>query len=222
MRIFVAGATGAIGRPVVRQLVERGHEVYGLTRSGASAADVQKLGAAPVVGDARDAAVVRRLVATVQPEVIVSELTSLPERLNPKKLSEYYAANNRVRLDGTKALLDAATGEGVRRLVSQSAAFWYAADDPVSVADENTPFDERAPEPIGEAVRTMRAVEEMLRGARGIEAVNLRYGTLYGPAPGSRAMGMSVFASGSGSTRSWATGAPCRPSCTSPTRRPER
>ncbi|RJQ13020.1 MAG: NAD(P)-dependent oxidoreductase [Dehalococcoidia bacterium] len=181
MRVLVAGATGAIGRPLVRQLLEHEHEVYGLTRSESSARKLRALGAVPLLGDARDAVGVRRLLASARPEVIANELTSLPKQLNPKKLTVYYADNNLVRIEGTEALIDAAIAEGVRRFVSQSAAFWYAADNPGVVADETMPFDERAPEPIGEAVRTMRTVEGMVRSARGLESVNLRYGTFYGP-----------------------------------------
>ncbi len=180
MRVFVAGATGAIGRPLVRQLVARGHDVTGLTRDEGRARIVAGMGATPVLGDAADIETVGRFVADARPDVIVTELTSLPKALDPRKLREIYAANDRIRRLGTAALLAAASASNVPRLVSQSSAFWYAPT-PGAVKTEDDPFDVEAPEPAGTSVRTMRDVEAMIEAAPNLTATILRYASFYGP-----------------------------------------
>ena len=180
MRVFVAGATGAIGRLLVRQLRDHGHEVVGMTRDPARGEKLREAGATPVVGDATDRDLVKRAVAEARPDVIVNELTDLPASLDPKRLAEIYAANDRVRRDGTAALLAAAGESEVTRFISQSSAFWYAPT-PGDVKTEDDPFDTDAPEPSGTSVRTMRAVEETIRAAPGLAGTILRYATLYGP-----------------------------------------
>lgn len=179
MRIF-AGASGAIGRPLVRQLVAHGHDVTGLTRSEASAAHLRADGATAVVGDGADAPTVERLVAEAAPEVIVNELTSLPANLDPGKLTEIYAANDRIRRVGTAALVGAARTARVPRFVGQSSAFWYAPT-PGDVKSEDDPFDVDAPEPAGTSVQTMVEVEGMMRDAPDLTTTILRYASLYGP-----------------------------------------
>ncbi len=180
MKVFVAGATGAIGKPLVRQLVARGHDVTGLTRRQDEAQALMRAGAKAVIGDVFDQARLRQAMQAAQPDVIVSELTALPQSLDPRKLADYYEANNRVRAEGTRGLLEAAAASGAHRFVSQSAAFWYAPAGEL-VKGESAPFWTDAPEPIGQAVRTMVEVEQMVRDAPNMSSVNLRYGTLYGP-----------------------------------------
>jgi nucleoside-diphosphate-sugar epimerase len=126
VRIFVAGATGAIGRRLVPQLVEAGHEVTAITRSKDNLGKLYDLGAEAVVCDVFDAERLGSVVARAEPEAMINELTDLPQALNPRKLGEYYAANNRVRQEGTRNLLDAARGAGVRRFLVQGSAYWYA------------------------------------------------------------------------------------------------
>jgi nucleoside-diphosphate-sugar epimerase len=180
MRVFVAGATGALGRPLVKKLLERGHDVTGLTRDPVKGAELAAAGATPVIADIFEAETVLSAIEAARPDAIISELTALPQRLNPRKLAQYYAANDRVRREGTRTLLKGARRINVPRIVSQSSAFWYAPT-PGLVKTEAAPFDTEAPEPIRTAVATMIEVEEMIMSAAGLSAVNVRYATLYGP-----------------------------------------
>jgi nucleoside-diphosphate-sugar epimerase len=180
LKVFLAGATGAIGRSLVPQLVEAGHEVTAITRSEEKLGMLGRLGAEPVLCDVIDAGRLGSVVARAEPNAIVNELTDLPQRLNPRKLGEYYAANNRVRREGTINLLDAARGAGVRRFLVQGSAYWYAqTGGPVKT--EEAPLYLDAPPPIGPAVETIKDVEDAVLSAAGIEGVVLRYGFFYGP-----------------------------------------
>ena len=180
MRIFLAGATGAIGRRLVPRVFEAGHQVTAITRSEAKLAELRNVGAEPVLCDVFDARRLGTVVARAEPDAVINQLTDLPHSLNPRKLGEYYAANNRVRREGTQNLLSAALGAGVRRFVMQGAAYWYAqTGGPVKTEDAPLYLD--APPPIGPAVETIKHVEEAVLSAGGIEGVVLRYGMFYGP-----------------------------------------
>src|SRR3954453_12951055 len=136
MKIFIAGASGAVGRPLVRQLIGAGHSVVGMTRSNANA--ITALGAEAALADAFDAEAVARAVATAQPDVVVNELTDLSAPLNPRKFDEWLARTNRLRREGTKNLVDAATAAGVSKFVSQSVAFIYRFDPGVKTEEAPT------------------------------------------------------------------------------------
>lgn len=180
MRLFLAGATGAIGRRLVPKLVESGHRVTAITRSKAKLDDLSALGAEAVLCDVFDAGRLGRVVARAEPDAVINELTDLPQSLNPRKLKKYYAANNRVRREGTANLLDAARGAGVRRFLVQSAAYWYAPSGG-PVRTEEAPLYLDAPAPLGPAVQTMKQVEDAVLSADWLEGVVLRYGFFYGP-----------------------------------------
>src|ERR687890_1930364 len=180
MRVFLAGATGAIGRRLVPRLVEAGHEVTAMTRSKSKFGELRDLGAEAVLCDVFDAGQLASIMARAEPDAVVNELTDLPQSLNPRKLAEYYAANNRVRREGTRNLLSAALSTGVRRFLVQGSAYWYApTGGPVKT--EEAPLYLDAPAPIGPAVKTMKEVEDTVLSANGIEGVVLRYGMFYGP-----------------------------------------
>src|SRR5918998_5419428 len=174
MRVFVAGATGAIGRRLVPQLVEAAHQVTAITRSKEKLGMLSDLGAEAVSCDVFDAGRLGTVVARAEPDAVINQLTDLPQSLNPRKLKEYYAANNRVRREGTRNLLDAARGAGVSRFIVQGAAYWYAQSG-AAVKTEAAPLYLDAPAPIGEAVRTMKEVEEAVLSAESIEGIVLRY-----------------------------------------------
>jgi 2-alkyl-3-oxoalkanoate reductase len=180
MKVFLAGATGAIGRRLVPQLVEAGHEVIATTRSKEKLSALYDLGAEPVLCDVFDAGRLGSVIARAEPDAVINELTDLPQSLNPRKLKEYYAANNRVRREGTRNLLSAALGVGVRRFLVQGAAYWYApTGGPVKT--EAAPLYLDAPTPIGPAVETINEVEEAVLSAEGLDGIVLRYGFFYGP-----------------------------------------
>jgi nucleoside-diphosphate-sugar epimerase len=179
MRVFLAGATGVIGTPLVPQLLAAGHEVTAMTRSGLRAAQLEAVGVAPVVCDVFDAEGVRAAMADASPEAVIHQLTSLPPRLDWGNL-RVFDENNRVRTEGTRALVDAALAAGARRVVAQSIAFAYA---PVGdrVKEEDAALFTAAPPPFGGVVAALVEHERRVTGTAGIEGLVLRYGLLYGP-----------------------------------------
>jgi nucleoside-diphosphate-sugar epimerase len=178
-RVFVAGASGAIGRPLVRQLVQAGHEVTGMTRREAAATEIEAAGARAVACDVFDRDALAAAVAEARPEVLVHELTALPDVFDFRD-PELYTATNRVRTEGTANLLAAAKEAGTGRVVAQSIAFVYA---PVGgwVKDEDAPVMKNAPEPFGEALRAVLDLERQVTEADGVDGLVLRYGFFYGP-----------------------------------------
>ena len=180
MRVFVAGASGAIGRPLVRQLVAAGHEVTGMTRREDRAAAIRAVGASAVVCDVFDRAALEAAVREAAPEVVVHELTSLPPRLDYRAKEDPLAATNRVRTEGTRNLLAAAKAAGARRLIAESVAFFYKPEGDW-VKDEEAPLNLEAPGVFGAAAAALTDLERQVTEAEGIEGVVLRYGWLYGP-----------------------------------------
>jgi nucleoside-diphosphate-sugar epimerase len=193
VRIFVAGASGAIGRPLIRQLVAAGHDVSGTTRRQERAEEIQAAGAKAVVCDVLDGSALEAAVAEAAPEVVVNQLTSLPEDFNPRTID--YSATNRVREEGGGNLMKAALAAGARRYVTQSIAFIYAPEGDWVKDEEARPFEE-APPPFDEGERAMLAHEREVLGTDGIEGVVLRYGQFYGPGtyytPGSGSIAKQV------------------------------
>src|SRR5215212_7570848 len=139
MRVFVAGATGAIGKQLVPRLVEAGHEVHGMTRSESKQAMLHELGAVPVVADALDPDQVAEAVGRARPDVIVHELTAIGE-IDPRHFDRDFALTNRLRTEGTDHLLSAAQAVGARRFVAQSNITAYARTG-AAVKSEEDPLD---------------------------------------------------------------------------------
>src|SRR3954451_24042328 len=126
MRVFVAGATGVIGTRLVPLLLDRGHDVAALARDEAKTESLRELGAETVVADVFDQELLRGAMAVAEPEVVMHLLTALPDRLGAREAAGHFAENDRMRVDGTRALVEAAAAVGARRLVAQSIAFAYA------------------------------------------------------------------------------------------------
>ena len=179
MRVFVAGATGAIGRQLVPRLVAAGHEVTGMTRSESKQAVLAELGAVPVVADALDADQVAHAVAQARPDVIVHQLTAIGA-IDTRHMERDFAPTNRLRTDGTDHLLSAGQAVGVRRFVAQSHIAAYGrVGGPVKSEDD--PYD-RAPARQTEAnLAAIRHLEAAALGAQWTEGIALRYGWFYGP-----------------------------------------
>jgi nucleoside-diphosphate-sugar epimerase len=178
LRIFIAGASGTLGRRLVPQLVARGHHVTGTTRSRADA--LRALGAEPVVVDPLDADAIREAVVQARPDVVVHQLTALAGVGMTRNWDKAFALTNRLRTEGTDHLLAAARAAGARRLVWQSYAGWPYARVGSKVKTEDDPLDPEPPADARETLAAIRHLEEAVMGS-GLEGVVLRYGGFYGP-----------------------------------------
>jgi nucleoside-diphosphate-sugar epimerase len=181
MRVFVAGATGAIGRQLVPRLVAAGHEVHGMTRSESKQALLYELGAVPVVADALDPEQVADAVARARPDVIVHQLTAIGS-VDMRHFDRDFALTNRLRTEATDHLLSAGQAVGVRRFVAQGVGSYAAygrAGGPVK--SEEDPLDSRPAPGMRETQAAIRHVEEAVLAAQWTEGIVLRYGVFYGP-----------------------------------------
>jgi nucleoside-diphosphate-sugar epimerase len=181
MRIFVAGATGVLGRRLVPLLIDRGHQVTAMTRRPAKADGLRAAGADPVVADALDREAVLAAVTAARPEVVVHELSDLAGMRDFRKVKQGFAVTNRLRTEGTDHLLAAARAAGVRRFVAQSFAGWPFARTGGPVKSEDDPLDPDPPAAMRPTLDAIRYVEAAVLGAPGLEGVVLRYGGFYGP-----------------------------------------
>jgi len=177
MRVFVAGATGAIGTRLVPLLVERDHEVIGTSRSPERADRVRALGAEPVVLDLLDPAAVRKAIAAARPEAIVHQATALAGLRDFRNFDRSFAETNRLRTQGTDALLAAAREAGVSRFIAQSFAGWPYARTGGPVKSEDDPLD---PNPAPSMRETHAAIRYLERAVTAAGGVALRYGGFYG------------------------------------------
>lgn len=181
MKIFVAGATGALGRRLVPLLVGNGHDVVGTTRTPAKSEQLRALGADPVVLDVLDADAVQAAVSAAKPEVVVHEATALSEMASMRKFDEEFAQTNRLRTVGTDNLIAAAEATGVEKLVAQSFAGWPYARVGSLVKDEDAPLDPAPPANAARSFAAIRHLEETVVTAKEVEGIILRYGGFYGP-----------------------------------------
>ena len=186
MKVFVAGATGVIGRALIPELVARGHEVVGMTRSASKQNLVRSLGARVVVADALDADAVGPAVASAEPDVIVHELTALSGELSVRDArhldrSPMFAVTNRLRTEGTDHLLAAGQAVGARRFVAQSFAAFRFARTGGPVLSEDDPFGPRRSGVVQPGIEAMNYLERAVTAITWGEGIVLRYGGLYGP-----------------------------------------
>src|SRR5215471_8960958 len=179
MRILIAGASGAIGRPLVRRLREKRHEVFALTRSRDSAPALKDIGAEPIIADAQNAAAVKAALGRIRPDAVINELTSLPRHYTPAEMKAAAQRDRKVRVEGSINLLAALGDAGVRRYLLQSSGFWYAPG--VGLADESVPFISSASPRVEASAGTYLELEARASATPGIEFVALRYGFFYGP-----------------------------------------
>ena len=177
MRVLVAGATGAIGRRLVPELISRSHHVVGTSRTPENAAALRSLGAVPAVLDLLDPAAVTDLVSRIEPEAIVHEATALSGLSDMKHFDRSFEKTNRLRTEGTDALLAVAREAGVERFVAQSYAGWPYAREGGPVKTESDPLDPHPVDEMRETLRAIRHLEERVLSAHGIV---LRYGGFYG------------------------------------------
>ena len=188
MKILLAGASGAIGKRLIPQLKERGHEVIGTARSEAKAGELWDLGARPVILDALDRDAVVAAVAQAEPDAIVHQLTAL-SNIDFRKFEKSFALTNRLRTEGTDNLLAAARAAGVERFVAQSYAGHPYARTGGPVKTEDDPLD---PAPAPQMRSTIEALKYLERAVLDFGGVVLRYGGFYGPGTGLEAGGQQV------------------------------
>ena len=179
MKVLLAGATGAIGTPLIGKLLAAGHAVFGMTQSSERAADLNAKGAEAVVADVLDAASVRDAVSRIHPEAIINELTSLPKHYTPEEMKAAAPRDTEVRIKGNANLLAAAGAANCRRYILQSAGYWYAPG--AGPADENRPFAFDASPGIAAGCRRYADLEATILKEPEIEGIMMRYGFFYGP-----------------------------------------
>ena len=178
MRILIAGASGAIGRALVRRLRANPHDVFALAQSRDSAAVLKEIGVEPVIADALDAAAVKAAVGQIRPDAVINELTSLPRHYTPAEMKAAGERNRKVRVEGNINLLAVLRDAGVRRYLLQSSGYWYAPGP--GLADESVPFISSASAGVEAGARIYMELEARASATPGIEFVALRYGFFYG------------------------------------------
>ena len=218
MRILIAGASGAIGRPLVHRLRANQHEVFALTRSF-DPAPLKEIGAEPVIVDVSDAAAVKGAVGRIRPDAVINELTSLPRHYTPAEMRAAAERDRNVRVEGNINLLAALRDVGVRRYLLQSSGFWYAPG--AGLADEQVPFISTASPGVEAGARTYLELEARASATLGIEFVALRYGFSTAPGPGTRVRATLVIRCGASRFRLSVRARASTASCIS-TMRPKR
>ena len=190
MRIFVAGATGAVGRALVPALVSAGHSVTGMTHSPEKANAIRRAGAEPVVADGLNARAVRAAVISARPDVIIDEMTDLATATDLRHFDRAFAVTNRLRTDGTDHLLAAAREAEVKRFIAQSFCGWTFSREGGAVKTETDALDPDPPQELARTLDAMRYLEQIVTKSIHPEGIVLRYGSFYGPDTGmfSRAM----------------------------------
>ena len=179
MRVLVAGGTGAVGAPLVQQLIARGHDVTATTRHPERAEHLRRCGAAVVQMDGLDAASVGEAVARAEPDAIIHQMTSLAGKLDMRHFDRTFRTTNALRTTGTRHLLAAAEAMGVKRLIAQSYTGWpitRAGDGP---STESEPFDAQPVRAQRETLAAIETLEQSVRGAP-LAGIVLRYGSFYG------------------------------------------
>lgn len=183
-RIFLAGATGAIGKRLIPLLRVAGHHVVGTTRFDAKTATLRALDAEPVVVDVFEVDALRQAMIAAKPDIVIHQLTDLPPGLDPAKMADAIERNVRIRQEGTRNLIEAAIAAGARRLIAQSIAWMYAPGQQPHREDD--PLDQAAKGPRGMTLAGVVSLEtQTLRSP--LDGIVLRYGQLYGPGTGSDA-----------------------------------
>jgi nucleoside-diphosphate-sugar epimerase len=184
MRIFVAGATGAVGRELIPALISAGHSVVGLTRTVAKTEAIDRMGAEPVVADGLDAAAVHAAVTSTKPDVVIDEMTDLGAVTDFRHFNRAFANTNKLRTRGTDLLLAAAREAGVKRFIAQSFCGWTFARAGSSVKSETDELDPDPPHELRRTLEAIRYLEQTVTRSSNPEGIVLRYGSFYGSGTG--------------------------------------
>ena len=184
MKIFIAGATGAVGRPLVSACIKAGHAVIGLTRTPARAELIRAMGAEPVIADGLDADAIAAVVGSSRPDAVIHEMTNLAGATDLRNFDRTFAGSNELRTRGTDILLAAARESGVTRFIAQSYCGWPYARIGEAIKTEADPLDPDPPAELRATLQAIRYVEETVTGSTNPEGIVLRYGSFYGPGTG--------------------------------------
>lgn len=179
MKVLIAGATGAIGGPLIRFLNEKGYEIYGISHSEERAQTLLEQGAHPIVLNILDRDAVFSALAKVKPQIVIDMLTHLPKEYTPESMKKAAEIDAKVRLEGGSNLQAAAELNGVMRYIVQSSGFWYAPGE--GLADETVSFAFHASPGIAAGTNVYQSIEDRVLKSKAIEGVALRFGFFYGP-----------------------------------------
>jgi len=194
MRILVAGATGAIGLPLIPRLIAAGHSVVGTTRTAAKAEIIKRMGAEPAIADGLDAPAIRAAVIAAKPDIVIDQMTDLAAVTDIRHFDRAFATTNQLRTQGTDFLLAAAREAGVKRFIAQSFCGWNYGRGGASIKTEADALDPDPPEELRPTLEAIKYLESTVTGSTNPEGIVLRYGSFYGPDTGmlSRAMSDQV------------------------------
>lgn len=179
MKILIAGASGAIGKPLIDQLIPLGHHVYGITQSQSGAEIISSKGAEPLIFNVLDREAVFSNFARIRPDIVIDMLTRLPKEYTPEAMRKSAEMNATIRLEGGANLQDAAEKHGAMRYIAQSSGFSYIPGK--DLADETTPFAFDASPGFASGARVYAEIEKRVLQSKTIEGVALRFGFFYGP-----------------------------------------
>jgi len=184
VRIFVAGASGAVGARLVPALIDGGHDVVAMTRSPHKADSLRAMGAEPAVADGLDRGAVMQAVMRAEPEVVIHQMTALGQMKSMKRFDDEFALTNRLRTEGTDHLIEAARAAGARRLIAQSYGSWNYERAGTGLKSEDDPLDPDPPAQQRESLAAIRHLERAVLDAADLEGIALRYASFYGPGTG--------------------------------------
>ena len=184
MKVFVAGATGAVGKRLVPLLVASGYEVTAMTRSSEKADSLRAVGAEPVVADGLDRVALIGAVTRAEPEVVIHQMSGLTGAKSFKRFDDEFALTNRLRTEGTEYLLEAARSAGARRLIAQSYGNWNYERTGNRLKTEEDALDPNPPAKQRKSLDAIRYIERVVLEADGLEGIALRYANFYGPGTG--------------------------------------
>ncbi|MGH9809486.1 MAG: NAD-dependent epimerase/dehydratase family protein, partial [Terriglobia bacterium] len=182
--VFVAGATGAVGRPLVSALIAASHSVVGLTRTAAKAEVVKRMGATPVIADGLDTAAIKGAIGSSRPDVVIHEMTALSGGFDLRHFDRTFASSNQLRTRGTDILLAAAKENGVKRIIAQSYCGWNYARTGGPIKSETDALDPDPPAEFRATLMAIQYLEQAVTASSNPEGIVLRYGSFYGPGTG--------------------------------------
>jgi nucleoside-diphosphate-sugar epimerase len=181
MKIFLAGASGAVGQTLIPLLLQQQHEVFGAFRNPSNTGLVQSLGATPVLLDALDPQAVNNHISQIKPQVVIHQLTAIRARIDLRNFDREFVLTNRLRTEGTRNLLTAAVNAGTEKFIAQGFAGWSYARTGAALKTEEDPLDPTPPPRMKPTLDALQTLESTVIGEPRLTGIVLRYGWFYGP-----------------------------------------